>query len=86
FESAGESLFFTSDTVLFPFFMEQKDLRTSLDISPELANSSKSKIFDLVTKKKALMLAQHFDPFPSLGHVLETEVGWKWKPIAVSNT
>jgi len=83
FNSEGEELFFTSDTVIFPLFLERPDIGISLDILPEQANKSKYKIFDLVAERNALILAQHFSPFPSLGHIHKKEVGWIWNPIII---
>ena len=81
FKSEEEELFFTSDTVIFPLFLERPDIGLSIDISPQEADASKNKIFDLVAERKALILAQHFSPFPSLGHIHKKEVGWFWEPI-----
>ncbi|MBR9998480.1 MAG: MBL fold metallo-hydrolase [Cyclobacteriaceae bacterium] len=83
FESEGEELYFTSDTVIFPLFLEQPELHISIDIMPEDADISKYRIYDLVADKKALVLAQHFHPFPSLGYIEKKEHGWSWKPISV---
>jgi glyoxylase-like metal-dependent hydrolase (beta-lactamase superfamily II) len=81
FRSEGKELFFTSDTVIFPFFIEEPELRISIDILPDEADASKHRIYDLVAERKALVLAQHFHPFPSLGHIEKKEVGWSWIPI-----
>ncbi|MBN1413745.1 MAG: MBL fold metallo-hydrolase [Bacteroidales bacterium] len=81
FSSAGEELFFTSDTVVFPLLLERPDIIPVFDIIPDMANESKHRIFDLVAEKHALMLAQHFPPFPSLGHVVKKGQGWKWEPV-----
>jgi len=83
FSSEGEELFFTSDSVIFPIFLEHPDLRITVDILPDVADTSKHRIFDLVSEKKALVLAQHFPPFPSLGHVVKMGKGWQWQPIEI---
>jgi hypothetical protein len=46
-----------------------------------MADTSKHRIFDLVAERKALVLAQHFWPFPGLGHVIKKDRGWLWQPI-----
>jgi len=81
FSSEDEELYFTSDTVVFPIFLEQPELRLSIDILQNEADTSKHKIFDLVAEKEALVLAQHFSPFPSLGNIVKKENGWQWRPI-----
>ena len=83
FKSEGEELFFVSDTVVFPLFLEQPELRLSIDISHDDASSSKHRIYDMVAERKALILAQHFPPFPSLGNIEKKDVGWSWKPIEI---
>jgi glyoxylase-like metal-dependent hydrolase (beta-lactamase superfamily II) len=83
FASEGEELYFTSDTVIFPLFIEQPDLHISIDIMPDEADKSKHRIYNQVAKKKALVLAQHFHPFPSLGHIDKKEHGWSWNPIKI---
>ena len=86
FRSSGEELYFTSDTVIFPLFLARPDIGISIDISPEEANKSKYKIFDLVAERKALILAQHFSPFPSVGHIHKKEHGWKWEPLRIERS
>lgn len=81
FSSEEQELFFTSDTVVFPFLLEQLDLIPVFDIMPDIANKSKHRIFDLVAERKALVLAQHFSPFPGLGHIVKKGKGWLWQPI-----
>jgi hypothetical protein len=29
------------------------------------------------------VLAQHFAPFPSLGHIIKKNRGWLWQPIEI---
>jgi hypothetical protein len=48
---------------------------------PEKAAESKSRIFDLAAAEKALVMGQHFHPFPSLGYVVKRGDGWQWRPI-----
>lgn len=83
FTSEKEELFFTSDTVIFPFLLERTGIIPVFDIMPDVADASKQKIFNLVAERKALVLAQHFAPFPSLGHVIKSEEGWRWESIKI---
>lgn len=81
FSSAGEQLYYVGDTVLYPLHLEHPDWLPIYDILPEQAAVSKRRIFNLVSENKALVIGQHFTPFPSLGNVLKTELGWLWNPI-----
>jgi hypothetical protein len=64
-------------------FIEQPELRMAIDILHDVADTSKHKIFDMVAESNALVVAQHFHPFPSLGHIEKKEIGWSWKPIKI---
>lgn len=81
FSSEGQELFFTSDTVVFPFLLERPDLVPVFDMIPDIAAESKRKICNLVAEKNALVHAQHFAPFPSLGHIIKKSEAWQWQPI-----
>jgi glyoxylase-like metal-dependent hydrolase (beta-lactamase superfamily II) len=83
FRSESEELFFTSDTVIFPMFIEQPELRIAIDIHPDIADISKHHIFNTVADRNVLVVAQHFHPFPSLGHIEKLASGWSWKPIKI---
>ncbi|MBN2214503.1 MAG: MBL fold metallo-hydrolase [Bacteroidales bacterium] len=83
FTSEGEELFFTSDTVVFPFMLEQPEIIPVFDIMTDIADTSKHRIFDLVAERKAPVLAQHFYPFPSMGYIVKKDRGWLWQPIRV---
>jgi len=79
--SGDDRLYFVSDTVLYPLHLEFPDWLPVFDILPEEAAASKQRIFDRVSEERALVMAQHFPPFPSLGHVVKKEQGWLWQPI-----
>jgi glyoxylase-like metal-dependent hydrolase (beta-lactamase superfamily II) len=81
FLSEGEELFFIGDAIIFPFLIEQPDLRPIFDILPDKANITKRWLCDLLAEKKAWVLAQHFSPFPSLGHIVKKGEGWHWQPV-----
>ena len=78
FSSKGEELYYIGDAVLHTLHLEHPDWLPIYDILPDKADESKVKIFDLVAKKKSLVIGQHFTPFPSLGHVKKNEIGWEW--------
>ena len=81
FSSESKQLYYIGDTVLYPLHLEYPDWLPIYDIIPEEAEVSKKKIFDLVADNNALVIGQHFVPFPSLGSVARKENGWLWKPI-----
>jgi len=81
FFSEGEELFFIGDAVVFPFLMERPEVRPIFDILPEKADTARRLLCDLLSEKKAWVLAQHFHPFPSLGHIVKKGEGWQWKPV-----
>ena len=81
FTSRGEQIMYTADTVLHPLHLERPDWVPIYDILPEIANTSKHRIFDLAAQTNSLVLGQHFPPFPNLGHIRKQEAGWIWQPI-----
>jgi len=79
--SHGERLLYASDTVLHPLHLEHVDWLPIYDIIPEQAAASKCRIFGRASEERALVMGQHFAPFPSLGHVVRAGEGWQWRPI-----
>jgi len=80
--SRNQELLYIADTVLFPLHLENPDWLPIYDIQPEKAAESKQTIFDLAANSQALVIGQHFPPFPSLGTVTKKDVGWLWQPIS----
>jgi glyoxylase-like metal-dependent hydrolase (beta-lactamase superfamily II) len=78
FSSEGKELFYVGDAVLHTIHLEHPDWLPIYDILPDKAADSKIKIFDLVSEKNAMVIGQHFTPFPSLGQVRKLETGWEW--------
>lgn len=81
FTSAGEKLYYVGDTVLYPLHLSHPDWLPIYDILPEKAAETKKIIFDLVASENALVIAQHFPPFPSIGRIVKQNIGWNWQPI-----
>jgi glyoxylase-like metal-dependent hydrolase (beta-lactamase superfamily II) len=79
--SGNQQLLYTGDAVLHPLHLEHPDWRPIYDLLPEKAASSKHQIFDRAAAEKALVMGQHFAPFPSLGTVVKNREGWQWQPI-----
>lgn len=81
--SGSERLYYIGDTVLYPLHLEHPNWVPIYDIVPQKANASKHAIFDRVAEEQALVIGQHFPPFPSLGHVVKHREGWGWQPIDI---
>jgi glyoxylase-like metal-dependent hydrolase (beta-lactamase superfamily II) len=81
FTSEGQQILYTADTVLHPLHLDRPDWLPVFDILPELAGSSKNRIFDLAAEKRTLVMGQHFPPFPNLGYIVKKDMGWTFQPI-----
>jgi glyoxylase-like metal-dependent hydrolase (beta-lactamase superfamily II) len=81
--SANDCLFYIADTVLYPLHLQHPGWLPVDDILPEEAAASKQAIFDRIAEQKALVVGQHFPPFPSLGYVIKETSGWRWKPLSL---
>ena len=79
--SGDERLLYIGDTVLYPLHLEHPDWIPIYDIIPEEAAASKRRIFDRAAEERALVVGQHFPPFPSVGYVVKKGEGWQWQPI-----
>lgn len=79
--SQGEELLYISDAALHPLHLENPDWRMAFDMDPAAALGSRRMLFDRAAVNGALVLAFHFHPFPSLGHVRKTRSGWAWLPL-----
>ncbi len=84
--SNDQCLLYIGDTVLYPLHLEHPDWLPIYDIIPEQAAASKQAIFNRAAEQQALVVGQHFPPFPSLGHVIRKQDGWQWQPIAKEST
>ena len=84
FSSEGEELYFVGDAIVFPFLIEKLSVIPVFDIIPDVANDTKRKLCDLLSEKQAWVLAQHFPPFPSLGHIIRKGNAYQWKPIVLT--
>jgi glyoxylase-like metal-dependent hydrolase (beta-lactamase superfamily II) len=83
FQSGGQSLLYIADTVIQPLHLEYPGWLPVYDILPEKAAESKQRVFDRAAETHALVLGQHFPPFPSLGTIRKQGQGWLWEPIAI---
>lgn len=78
--SKGDQLFCISDTVLHPIHLEQPEWCAVVDFTPDQVPVTRRRILNRAATEKALVLAFHF-PFPGLGHIVQKEDEWEWKPI-----
>jgi glyoxylase-like metal-dependent hydrolase (beta-lactamase superfamily II) len=79
--SGDDELLYISDAALHPIHLEQPDWYPVYDLDPEQAVAGRRRLFDRAAAERALVLAFHFDPFPSLGHVVRAGRGWQWQPV-----
>lgn len=82
--SGAESVMYTADAVISPIHLEHITWTPVFDIDPRAASETKRRIFDLAVELGALVLGQHFPPFPSLGRVSRLGAVWEWQPITVT--
>jgi glyoxylase-like metal-dependent hydrolase (beta-lactamase superfamily II) len=73
-----ETLFITGDLVLSPFHIENRDWFPAVDLDPEAAKASRSRVFDHAADMSALVSCYHL-PFPGFGRVTKSDTGWNWK-------
>jgi glyoxylase-like metal-dependent hydrolase (beta-lactamase superfamily II) len=82
--SDNEQLLYTSDAALHPLHLEHPDWLPIYDLLPEKAATTKRRIFDRAAAEKALVMGQHFAPFPSLGTVIKRGASWQWRPMELT--
>ena len=82
--SDGDELLYVSDAALHPIHLEHPDWHPVWDQDRERAAASKRRLFDQAADTGASVLAFHFPPFPSVGHVERRGNGWRWEPIPTS--
>jgi len=83
FSTESETLFFIGDAVVFPFMIEYPEIEPVFDIIPYLANQTRKELCGMLAEQCAWVLAQHFPPFPSLGHVVKEGETLKWEPVLI---
>jgi glyoxylase-like metal-dependent hydrolase (beta-lactamase superfamily II) len=81
--SRGERLLYIGDAALHPLHLTHAGWQPIYDILPKRAADSKRRVLDLAVKQEALVMGQHFPPFPGLGHVTRAGDGWQWHPMGV---
>lgn len=80
-ESHGQYLIALIDTALHPIQVEYPGWYSQLDQNPEQTIETRKAIYRRIAEREALVLAFHFPPFPSLGHIVEQDGSWAWRPL-----
>jgi glyoxylase-like metal-dependent hydrolase (beta-lactamase superfamily II) len=80
--SVGQELLYVSDAALHPIHLEHPGWHAVWDFEPAQAIANRRRLFDRAAIDHAQVLAFHFPPFPSLGHVTRRGEGWQWHPSA----
>jgi glyoxylase-like metal-dependent hydrolase (beta-lactamase superfamily II) len=78
--SQTEEIIYMADAAIHPIHLEHPDWYSVFDYDPEVAIATKRRLFDRAAIDHSLVLAFHFPPFPSLGHVTKQGPGWQWEP------
>lgn len=78
--SADDELLYISDAAIHQIHLEHPDWHPVYDLDPERALGTKRELFDRAADRGSLVLAFHFEPFPSLGRVTRAADGWAWAP------
>ena len=79
--SRGEHLLDMVDAALHPIQIEYPEWYAQLDQFPEQTVATRQAVYQRAAEKNALVLAFHFPPFPSLGHITRQNEGWKWEAL-----
>jgi glyoxylase-like metal-dependent hydrolase (beta-lactamase superfamily II) len=78
--SGGDRLLHISDTVLHPIHLEEPEWYSAVALNPNQVVTTRRRLLTIAAEESIPVLASHF-PFPGLGHIIQKEKGWKWKPI-----
>jgi glyoxylase-like metal-dependent hydrolase (beta-lactamase superfamily II) len=86
FQSDGEELLYVGDAALHTLQLEHPGWlpQPIFWLDPEQAAASQRRVFDHAAETGALVIGQHFIPFPSLGRVVSLTGGWRWQPDGLS--
>lgn len=81
----GEQLLCCVDAVLHPVHVEQPDWVSVVDHSPHETVVTRRELLGQAAASDVLAYVTHFR-FPCLGHVVQQEVGWRWRPLAPTHS
>lgn len=85
-ESQGECLLNMADVALHPIQIEHPDWYAGVDHSATQTVATRQDLYQRAAKKNALVLAFHFSPFPSLGHIVQKGDGWTWQSVDATSS
>ena len=77
--SNGEHLIYAADALLNPLHLEFLGWNYHSDADKMAAIESRRRIARLAVETDALVMGYHF-ACPGIGHIVETDDGWRWQP------
>ncbi|MBY3193610.1 MBL fold metallo-hydrolase [Rhizobium laguerreae] len=77
--SGNDQLLLTADLAYHPVVNIDHPWRPGPDRDKDIALASRRRIFDMAATDKFLVLGFHY-PFPGLGRMLKTDMGYAWVP------
>lgn len=81
--SEGQELLYSADAMLHPLHLDHPDWCAShwADLDWDGVIHSRRELYERAASKHSLVLAFHFDPFPSLGYIERAGEGWRWVSV-----
>jgi glyoxylase-like metal-dependent hydrolase (beta-lactamase superfamily II) len=81
--SEGQELLYIADAMLHPLQVEHPDWCAPhwADFNWDGVIHYRRELYERAASNHSLVLAFHFAPFPSLGHIERSGEGWRWVPI-----
>jgi glyoxylase-like metal-dependent hydrolase (beta-lactamase superfamily II) len=84
--SGGKTVFMSADVTNVPFlFLRNPGWHLTFDQDPKMAEETRKKVYDMVSKDKIMVQGFHF-PFPAMAYVEKTANGYReiavpWMPV-----
>lgn len=78
--SQGEQLLALADAVILPLHIEYPHWVAAVDLLVDQTVDTRRRLLERAASEKMLVFAPHFQ-FPSLGHVLPADAGWRWQAL-----
>ncbi|WP_271200037.1 MBL fold metallo-hydrolase [Methylopila turkensis] len=79
-QSGSDQLLLTADLAYHPIVNVDRPWKPGPDRDKDAALVSRRRIFDMAAADRLLVLGFHY-PFPGLGRMLKTDVGYTWVPL-----
>lgn len=81
--SEGQELLYIGDAALHPLHLAHPEWCAShwADYDWDGVIRSRRMLYERAAAEHALVLAFHFNPFPSLGHIQRAGQDWRWVPL-----